>query len=89
MSVFCDPRSPYFRFDFQWRGHRIFGSTKAKTRRQAEALERIERQRAKTHLAQAQAAATSLRLDDVAGRYMQEVGQHHAGADNTIDRLAS
>ena len=32
---------------------------------------------------QAQAAATSLRLDDVAGRYWQEVGQHHAGADNT------
>jgi integrase len=24
-----------------------------------------------------------MRLDDVAGRYWQEVGQHHAGADNT------
>jgi hypothetical protein len=24
-----------------------------------------------------------MRLDDVAGRYWEEVGQHHAGADNT------
>jgi len=34
------------------------------------------------------AAKTSLRLDDVADRYWQEVGQHHAGADNTEHQLA-
>jgi integrase len=28
-------------------------------------------------------ARASMRLDDVAGRYWHEVGQHHAGADNT------
>lgn len=36
---------------------------------------------------QAKATATSLRLDDVAGRYWQEVGQHHAGARNTERQL--
>src|SRR5262249_1450380 len=29
------------------------------------------------------AARTSLKLDDIAGRYWEEVGQHHAGANNT------
>jgi integrase len=35
-----------------------------------------------------QAARTSLRLDDVAGRYWQEHGRHGAGAVNTEKRLA-
>jgi integrase len=83
VSVFKDSRSPYWRFDFQLDGHRFFGSTKATTKREAEAVERGEREKAKQHIAQAKAARTSLRLDDLAGRYWQEVGQHHAGADNT------
>jgi integrase len=83
MSVFRDPRSPFWRFDFQVGGHRFFGSTKARTKREAEAVERTERDKAKQHVAQARAAATSLRLDDVAGRYWSEVGQHHVGASNT------
>jgi integrase len=83
MSVSKDPRSPYWRFDFQYRGHRFFGSTKATTRREAEAIERAERERAKATVAQATAARTSLRLDDVAGRYWNEVGQHNKGARDT------
>jgi integrase len=83
MSVFRDSRSPYWRFDFQIGRHRFFGSTKARTRREAEKVERAEREKARRHVAQAKAAATSLRLDDVAGRYWQDIGQHHAGADNT------
>jgi integrase len=34
------------------------------------------------------AAKTSLRLDDVADRYWQEVGQYHAGADGTEHQIA-
>jgi integrase len=83
MSLIRDARSPFYRYDFQVGGHRFFGSTKCTTRREAEAVERTERERAKQHVAQARAARTSLRLDDVAGRYWQEVGQHHAGAGNT------
>ncbi len=34
------------------------------------------------------AAETSLQLDDIADRYWDEVGQHHAGSDNTDRDLA-
>jgi integrase len=88
LSVFKDPRSPYWRFDFQYRGRRFLGSTKATTRREAEAVERAEREKAKATVAQLEAVASSLRLDDVADRYWLEVGQHHAGADNTFRQLS-
>ena len=42
-----------------------------------------EREKASATSRKRRTAATSLRLDDVAGRYWHEVGQHHAGADNT------
>ena len=90
MSVFKDARSPYWRFDFQINGHRFYGSTKTANRRQAEAIERAERDKAKVQVRQEAAAATSLRLDDVAGRYWDEISQHHASAANTwreIERL--
>jgi hypothetical protein len=83
MSVTKDKRSPFWRYDFQVRGHRFFGSTKATTRREAEAVERTEREKAKQLVAQSQAARTSLRLDDVAGRYWNEIGQHTTGAADT------
>jgi integrase len=83
MSIYKSSKSPYWQYDFEVGGHRFFGSTKCKTRRQAEAVERAEREKAEQTAKQARAAATSLRLDDVAGRYWQEVGQHHAGARNT------
>jgi integrase len=83
MSVRRDKRSPFWSYNFQIRGHRFYGSTKCTTRREAEAVERVEREKAKQRIEQTRRAATSLRLDDVAGRYWQEVGQHHAGADNT------
>jgi integrase len=83
MAVFKIKNSPYYHFDFQIDGHRFYGSTKQRTRREAEAIERVEREKAKRHVAQLRAAATSLRLDDVAGRYWSEVGQHHSGARNT------
>jgi integrase len=89
MSLYRSRRSPFWQFDFQFRGRRFFGTTKATTRREAEAVERTERERAKRYVAQIAAARTSLRLDDVAGRYWQEVGQHHAGdgARNTWREL--
>ena len=83
MSVYKDPRSPNWAFDFQLRGHRFHGSTKATNRRDAKKVEDAEREKAKQHVAAAIAAKTSLRLDDIAGWYWQEVGQHHEGADNT------
>jgi hypothetical protein len=83
MAVVKDPRSPYWRFDFQIGGHRVFGATTSRNKREAQAIERVEREKAKRRIEQARHAATSLRLDDIAGRYWEEVGQHHAGARNT------
>ena len=87
MSVFRVPRSPYWRFDFQIKGHRVFGSTKATTRREAEAVERAEREKAKADVAAMKAARTSLRLDDVAGRFWLQA-QHHASSRNIWKRLS-
>jgi integrase len=87
MSLYRKQRSSFWRYDFWWRGCRFHGSTKCTTRREAEKVEAAERERAKVHVAQIAAARTSLRLDDVAGRYWQEHGQHHAGAGDTEYRL--
>jgi integrase len=83
LSVYKDSRSPYYSFDFQVGGHRFFGSTKKTNKREAEAVEAVEREKAKRERTLVRAAATSLALDDIAGRYWHEVGQHHAGARNT------
>jgi integrase len=90
MSLYRTRRSPFWQFDFWFRGHRFHGSTKATNRREAEKVEAAERERAKQRVAQTEAARTSLRLDDVAGRYWAEVGKHHAGdgARNTWRELA-
>jgi integrase len=87
MSVYKTSRSPYWQSDFVWRGHRFHRSTKATTRREAEAVERQERERAKQHVAQVEAARTSLKLDDIAGRYWSEHGQHLAEAPTMWGRL--
>jgi hypothetical protein len=82
MSVYKPKNSPYYQYDFEYRGHRFHGSTKRTSRREAEAVERAERERAKQRIAATQAATTSLLLDHVIDRYWVEVGQHHA-SDHT------
>ncbi len=88
MSVYKKPRSPFWHFDFQWRGRRFHGSTKCTTRREAVKVEAAEREKAKAFVAQTEAARTSLRLDDVAGRYWSEHARHLAGAANGEFNLA-
>jgi integrase len=83
VSVRRDPRSPFYTYNFQIHGRRFFGPTKKTTRREAEAVERQERERAKALLVQVEQARTSLRLDDIAGRYWTEHAQHLTGAPNT------
>jgi integrase len=83
VSIRRDPRSPFWQYNFQINNRRFFGSTKKTTRREAEAVERQERERAKALIAQAEHARISLRLDDVAGRYWIEHAQHLAGALQT------
>jgi integrase len=87
MSVYKDQRSPYWQFDFQWRGHRFHGSTKTANKREAEKVEAAEREKARAHVAQLAAAKTSLRLDDVAGGFWSERAKDYAAARNTWKRL--
>jgi integrase len=88
MSIYKPRGSPYYQYDFQCRGHRFHGSTKRTNRREAEAVERAERDQAKQRLAETQTATTSLVLDQVIDRYWVEVGQHHVDSDNTWRNLS-
>jgi hypothetical protein len=83
MSIYKPNGSPFYHFDFQWRGHRFHGSTKCASKREAEAFERAERERARQQVAQASVRRGSLKLDDIAGRYWTEIGQYHAGSADT------
>ncbi|MGM4886296.1 tyrosine-type recombinase/integrase [Tardiphaga sp. 11_C7_N12_6] len=89
MSVYKHKDSPFYHFDFQLRGRRFHGTTECTNKRDAEAFERGERERAKQEVKRA-GGGVSVKLDDVGGRYYIEIGQHHAGADTTfrdINRL--
>lgn len=88
MSIYKSPDSPYYRYDFVIEHHRFHGSTRRETRREAEAVEREHKERARERVKELQQAETSLQIDHVAGRYWQEIGQYHAGADNTERDLA-
>jgi integrase len=88
MSVYKSKKSPYYRYDFVIEARRFHGSTRRETRREAEAVEREHKERAKEQVKELQQAESSLQLDHVAGRYWQEIGQYHAGADNTARDLA-
>lgn len=89
MSVYSPKGSPFYHFDFQFKGRRFHGSTGTANKREAEGIERAEREKAKREVRDA-SGGVSVKLDDVAGRYWEEVGQHHVGADTTwrdVERL--
>jgi integrase len=88
VSVYKHQDSPFYHYDFQLKGHRFHGSTGAKSKREAEAVEKLERTKARQQFEKAGHAATSLRIDDVADRYWLEVGQHHVGKETTERDLA-
>ncbi|BAQ17442.1 tyrosine-type recombinase/integrase [Methyloceanibacter caenitepidi] len=90
MSVYRPKGSPFYHYDFQMRGRRFHGSTRCKSRREAEAVERGEREQAKDLLKLASGGAAALTIDLAAGRYWAEVGCHHADSAGTwrdIERL--
>jgi len=47
MSVYKRKQSPFYHFDFQFKGNRFHGSTGCANKREAEAFERKERDKAK------------------------------------------
>lgn len=96
MSVFKPTGSKIYQYDFCFKGHRFYGSTGKAEKRAAEAVEKAARDKAKRQAEQQQAEQAQLKgeapltFDVAAGRYWEEVGQHHAGADTTwtdLERL--
>src|SRR5262249_5728514 len=65
-----------------------YGTTKCTSRREAEAVERNEKDRAKQRIAETKDATARLDLDSICDRYWLEVGQHHAGAESTWTNLS-
>jgi hypothetical protein len=47
MSVYKHKDSPFYHYDFQFKGNRFHGSTGCTSKREAEAFERNERDQAK------------------------------------------
>jgi integrase len=82
VSVYRHKESPFYHYDFRFKGDRFHGSTECTNKRDAESFEAAERDRAKQQ-AKVAPSAVSTKLDDVAGSYWNQVGQHHVGADTT------
>ena len=87
MSVYRHKGSPFYHYDFQFQGTRFCGSTGCTSRREAEAVERARREKARALLKRAPANAADLTISDAAFRYWNEVGQHHACAAETFANL--
>lgn len=85
MSVYLPKNSRYWAYDFQHKGRRYHGSTGVEGRRAAETVERRIRQQAATGMLDDGSAMT---LDQAAGRWWTEVGQHRSSAYQLEHRLA-
>jgi integrase len=88
MSVYKKSNSPYYHFDFQVGGHRLHGSTRCTSRKDAEKVEAVERDKAKAQIKATRFAAGSLQIDHLAARFWHAKGQHDAGADATSKNVA-
>jgi len=91
VSVYKPKNSPYYHFDFQVAGVRYHGSTETANRREAEAREKVERDKAKAAAkASKNASGGPLTIAVATGRYWSEVGERHANSETTwtdINRL--
>lgn len=73
MSVYRDPRSPYYTYDFQISGVRFKGATSEKTERGAREAERLEKIKAKAEIESGQHdGGVPLTIKEAADRYNSE-----------------
>jgi integrase len=78
-----DKKSQFFQTDIWIDGRKFSRSTGCKSRSEAKARARELEIELRADLAAQATPATGMTLDAVAGRYMLDVGDRHAGADNT------
>jgi hypothetical protein len=87
MSVYKPSASRYYRYNFQIKGNRIHGSTKATNRREATAIERELKERAKEEVKQrAKCGQAPTTFNAAAGRYWEEKGKFLKHADKHFAR---
>jgi len=88
MSVYKRPDQETYSYDFQVRGHRVSGNTEARNRKDAEAVERGLKAKAKADVeAERRTGNGPLLLRHAAGRYWQEVGERHVNSAATYRDL--
>lgn len=84
MSLYKTAKSPFYQYDFQINGRRFLGSTKARNKKDAEAVEKELKAKARTDLEREKITGKGpLTLDVACGRYWTEIGEHHAGHMDT------
>ena len=76
MSIYKPKNSPYFHFDFQWKGQRFFGSTGCGTKRAAVEYERRERHKAVMGLEK----LPDLTVDEACGLYAEHADKQPSWA---------
>jgi integrase len=71
MSVYKTGKSPYWQYDLQWRGSRLFGSTKETNERKALAYEARELARLQSSLADPTPPRPPITFDEACGLYAE------------------
>jgi len=91
MPVYKPESSPYYYAEFRLHGHRVHKSTKAKTKKEAELIERQWKAQIEEDIKQARITGNApLTLDTAAGQFWNDRGQYHVNSDTTwtdIQRL--
>jgi integrase len=93
LSVFKPTGTKTYTYSFQVNGRRFHGSTGKTEKRAAKEVERQAKEKARRQIEEEAKLAAQvdgsgpLTFDVAAGRYWNEVGQHHAGAETTFTDL--
>jgi integrase len=88
MSIWKPKNSTIYRYDFWLGGHRFHGPTDCTTRKEAKAVEAIERDKARALVKAMKRSRASLLIDDVAARLWNDSAQYDADADATSTNIA-
>ena len=87
MSIWKPRGSPYFQYEFQWKGARFRGRTGTTSREEAKAIEAVTRSAViKKEFFDAKDDMT---IDAAFGRYFTEVAEHQRSSETTLYQLAN
>ncbi len=85
MTIYRPKKSPYYHYEFQFRGVRYYGSTGCTAKRDAERFERDRR----SEVALGKKDKPSITLDEATGLYWQDKGQFEKAHVTTETQLAN